>query len=193
MLSKNKSQILILFTVILALLPAISSAAIICNYCQIGLCTCQITDCQRGLFNAYRSADCSGSPMLRGIFNNGVKTWYPSEGISYYALILCDEGTRSVCTPIAVAGITPTTTITETTTTTEVTEIPTITTTEFTETSTTEFTPTTSTPSAQGGGSDWFIWVLVFIILIVVVAFFFMKRKKAPKSSYEALYKKWSR
>jgi len=190
MLTENKLKILILFTVISILsLPIVSSAIITCNYCQVGLCTCQITECQRGMFNAHRTADCSGVPMLRGIFNNGIKTWYPTEETQYYVSILCDDGTKSACTPVYVGGVTPTTTTTTTTT------EETITTTEFTETTTTteETTTTTTTETGGGGGGSWYMWVLVFVVLIVVVLFFFTKRKKAPKSSYETLYKKWSR
>ena len=188
---KNKLQILILSTLVsIVLIPAISFAAITCTSCQVGLCACQITECQRGVFNAYKTADCSGAPLLRGTFSNNVKTWYPPEGISYYALILCDDGsTKSACTQIPVGGILISTTTTTTSLTTTTTEI------EATETrtrtTTTTATEETETPSGEGGNS--FIWIVVIIVLIVVVAFFFMKRQKAPKSSYETLYKKWSR
>ena len=189
MLNKN---LLAIFTIIgIILLPSAVFAAVICNPCEIDGCVCQITDCSKGILNAFTISDCSGIPYIRDTFNNGVKTWYPQNAIGYFILILCDDGTRSVCMPQMVLPRGVTATTTTTTTTREITT----TTTEFipTATTTTEETGATyiTDKNPSGGGFNFF-WVII-ILIFIVVAFYFLKMKKKKEVSYEEVYKKWSR
>lgn len=198
-----KDKILILILLTLISLPTISFAGIVCTTCTVSSCTCQISECPKGVWNVFKSSDCSNVPAYRGIFSNGMKMWFPAESATYYATVLCDDGTtRSNCIPIPVAPSGgPTTT---TTTTTETTTVPeTICGNGECEEGETEYscpedcaqtttTTTEITTPPTGGGFNW-LWIIVIIIIVIALFFLLRMRKKPAKSPYEVLYRKWSR
>jgi hypothetical protein len=98
----------------LMFLPTLSSA-LICSGCKLGNCSCSITECSSGVFDAYTSSDCSGVPVAESFFKGGKISWKPMETTTYYVMSFCDDRiTKSSCTPLTIAGEkTPTTTTTE--------------------------------------------------------------------------------
>lgn len=181
-------KILAIFAILgIVLLPSAVSAAITitCNPCVVDGCACRITQCEKGIFNAYTTSDCSGVPFGRDIFSNGVKTWYPQQANNHYILILCEDGTRSNCLQqqVLLPGVPPSSSTTTTTgTETETTTLTTTTTTE---------TEATYIPEEKPSGGFNYLWIIVILVIIAAAAFFFLRMRKKTVT-YEELYRKWS-
>jgi len=177
--NKKKIKIFFAMTIVLAaifsfvsLLPPLTSATISCSgTCFVSDCTCIITDCSNGIFDVYTSSSCSGIPTYEFSFGARSFGWYPPTAGTYYAQVVCDDGTtRSSCAAISVKSA------------------------EETITTTSETTTTTTTTSGGGGDNTWLI-ILAVLIIIGIVAFliyrFFFSGKKGARKTYEELYRKW--
>jgi len=114
---------LIILTIIAVMVTSASIVygGIICEPCNVGSCSCAITDCESGLSRIYTSSDCSSGLIVGPPFLDSEITWSPSETGTYYIRVFCDSGQELVCTPIDVSASSGTTNTSTTTTITQTT------------------------------------------------------------------------
>jgi len=91
----------------------------ICSSCNSDVCVCNITNCNSGYVDLYRTSDCSGVPFAQIRFYIPTVSNYDLNVGTGYAKVFCDNGASSSCQSYYVSPINFTTTTTTTTTTTQ--------------------------------------------------------------------------
>lgn len=202
-----KGLIFLTFLIFFLLVFPKANAQISCQDCIAKTkCTCDISDCDAGVFRVYTKSGCSGTPTSELDFSNGQVTWTPNQGGNFYAKTICSNKVQSECSEIAVSKLqTTTTTIRETTTT-----IETTTTTVLASCPyeccidepyyKTKFCSDTAAscqnnicvkPGPIINFSIIAIVVVILIVVLVAVYLFFSFRDRS--TAYDELKKKWSR
>jgi len=179
-----KIEILLLASIFSFVLISSSSFALSCSSCITNNCVCSIPECPSGILRIYTSCS-SRIPRYEYSFYNSQFTWSNAPAGTFYFKALCSDGSLSDCKEIQVKSSSATTTTLATTTT--------VSGTCKSDSDCLEGKECVSgVCKAMGTDYSWLVILLVVIVAVILFLMFFVFKKK-PRTSFEEIYKKWTR
>ena len=180
-----KIEILLLASILSFVLISSLSFALSCSGCLVNNCVCSIPECSSGILRIYSSCS-SRIPRYEYSFYNSQFTWSNAPAGTFYFKALCSDGSLSECKEIQVKSSSATTTTLATTTT--------VSGTCKSASDCLEGKECVNGTCKEVAGTDytWLVILLVAIVAVILFLMFFVFKKK-PRTSFEEIYRKWTK